>query len=44
MGKLNGGRAEVEILGQKLKSRYASPVLGCRIRGAAVAVTQISEV
>lgn len=44
MGKLNRGRAGVEIFGQKLKSRYASPVLGCRIRGSAVAVTQISEV
>jgi len=40
MGKLNNGREE--ILGPKLKSRYASPVLGCS-RGAAVAVTQISE-
>jgi hypothetical protein len=42
MGKLNNGGG-VEILRPKLKSRYASPVLGCS-REAAVAVTQISEV
>jgi len=45
MGKLNngGGGLEWRFLGPKLKSRYASPVLGCS-REAAVAVTQISEV
>jgi len=41
MGKLNN--EGVEILGPKLKSRYASPVLRSS-REAAVAVTQISEV